>query len=68
MGHNALVHPLPVEDAMPLFLLKTLCRGVSKQQGRSSESFNTGQREGGKQSTGSNFVRFLFKILHQSFW
>lgn len=69
VGDNAFVHPLPMEDVMPLFLLKASCGGVNKQQGGSSESYNTGRREGGKQSTiGSNFVRILFKILHQSFW
>lgn len=69
MGNNAFVHPLPMEDVMPLFHPKASCGGVNKQQGGSSESDNTGRREGGTQSTiGSNFVRFLFKILHQSFW
>ena len=69
VGNNAFVLPLPMEDVMPLFLLKASCGGVNKQQGGASESYNTGRREGGKQSTiGSNFVRILFKILHQSFW
>lgn len=30
VGNNAFVHPLPMEDVMPLFFLKTLCRGVKQ--------------------------------------
>ena len=53
----------------PCFFWRLYVEEWNKQQGGSSESYNTGQRERGKQSTiGSNFVRFLFKILHQSFW